>query len=210
MGGPYPLVTVRGCQRNPRHSLPVCGFLPQGSHDLSNWVDLKRHANDTTVKVPGQYASWPVIGPAAATPYRAFRLLLTAPNASPNPASRYNFCLSNVEFYGFMYKGSGAGGGWAASAAAAAVVAAAVGQSAGASSSSVSAAPQPAAAAAVSGCTASVGSCSTGAESNGGGGGGASGSSSNSTPVGSAANSAGTGAALSTELQDASLDGHTK
>ncbi|KAG2440290.1 hypothetical protein HXX76_004401 [Chlamydomonas incerta] len=193
----------------------------QGSHDLTNWVDLKRHANDTTVKVPGQYASWPVIGPAAATPYRAFRLLLTAPNASPNPASRYNFCLSNVEFYGFMYKGSGVGGGWAASAAAAAAVAVTVGQSAGKAAASAvpalgAAAAQPAVAAAASagGCADSAGACGTGAESSnsstGGGGGGGSGSSSNSTPVGSAANSDVTGAALSAELQDASIDDHTK
>ncbi|EFJ48857.1 hypothetical protein VOLCADRAFT_48365, partial [Volvox carteri f. nagariensis] len=80
----------------------VRSWVLQGSHDLAVWVDLKRHSNDTTIKVPGQYASWPVIGPAAAVPYRAFRLLLTAPNASPNPASRHNFCLSNLELYGFL------------------------------------------------------------------------------------------------------------
>ncbi len=174
-------------------------------------MDLKRHANDTTVKVPGQYASWPVIGPAAATPYRAFRLLITGPNASPNPASRHNFCLSNVEFYGFMYKGSGAGG-WTASAAAAATVAAAVGQPAAASGG---AARAPVAAAAASQSVAapsangSAASCSTGTESSGGGGGG-SGSSSNSTPVGSAANSVCTGVALSSELHDGAADEHTK
>ncbi|GLI59392.1 hypothetical protein VaNZ11_001258, partial [Volvox africanus] len=92
----------------------VRSWVLQGSHDLAVWVDLKRHSNDTTIKVPGQYASWPVIGPAAAVPYRAFRLLLTAPNASPNPAGRHNFCLSNLELYGFLHKGApsnGAGGG---------------------------------------------------------------------------------------------------
>ncbi|PNH11217.1 BTB/POZ domain-containing protein [Tetrabaena socialis] len=84
----------------------------QGSHDLVTWADLKRHTSDTTIKVPGQYASWPVIGPAAAVPYRAFRLLLTGPNASPNPAARQNFSLSNLELYGYLHKGgSGSGSG---------------------------------------------------------------------------------------------------
>ncbi|KAG2455054.1 hypothetical protein HYH02_000879 [Chlamydomonas schloesseri] len=185
----------------------------QGSHDLSNWVDLKRHANDTTIKVPGQYASWPVIGPAAATPYRAFRLLLTAPNASPNPASRYNFCLSNVELYGFMYKGSGAGGGWAASAAAAAASAAvaALGQPAGAGGGTAATAGAVAGAQ-PNGGVGSTASCSTSADSSssGGGAGGGSSSSSNSTPVGSAANSTGTGAALSAELHDGAVDEPTR
>ncbi|KXZ51612.1 hypothetical protein GPECTOR_12g576 [Gonium pectorale] len=125
----------------------------QGSQDLGTWVDLKRHSNDTAIKLPGQYASWPVIGPAAAVPYRAFRLLLTAPNASPNPASRNNFCLSNLELYGFLHKGgnaatNGAGGGGGggngvtaaaavATPAAAAAVGAALAPAAGAPSAAV-------------------------------------------------------------------------
>jgi hypothetical protein len=49
----------------------------QGSVDGSHWVDLRRHVGDATLQLPGQYASWPVTGPAAAVPFRAFRVLLT-------------------------------------------------------------------------------------------------------------------------------------
>jgi hypothetical protein len=42
----------------------------QGSTDLVNWVDLERHTGDGTIKKPGQYASWPVLGPAAQAAYR--------------------------------------------------------------------------------------------------------------------------------------------
>ncbi|KAG2483203.1 hypothetical protein HYH03_017937 [Edaphochlamys debaryana] len=119
----------------------------QGSNDLVTWVDLKRHAGDTSIKLPGQYASWPVIGPAAAVPYRAFRLLLTAPNASPNPASRHNLCLSNLEFYGFLHKGGGA--------AAAATAAAATAAESGAASGSGA----EAGAAAAAGAAPGVGPC---------------------------------------------------
>jgi hypothetical protein len=51
----------------------------QGSNDLQHWLDLRRHADDTTIRLPGQYGSWPVSGPAACMPFRAFRLLLTGP-----------------------------------------------------------------------------------------------------------------------------------
>jgi hypothetical protein len=51
----------------------------QGSNDLQHWLDLRRHTGDTTIRLPGQYGSWPVGGPAACMPFRAFRLLLTGP-----------------------------------------------------------------------------------------------------------------------------------
>jgi hypothetical protein len=52
---------------------------PQGSNDLHTWLDLRRHRGDSTIRLPGQYGSWPVTGPAASMPFRAFRLLLLEP-----------------------------------------------------------------------------------------------------------------------------------
>lgn len=56
-----------------------CFVCRQGSNDLQHWLDLRRHTDDTTIRLPGQYGSWPVAGPAACMPFRAFRLLLTGP-----------------------------------------------------------------------------------------------------------------------------------
>ncbi len=109
MDSPHAAAAAPAAKSTSHTLLPRRPMHPQGSSDLTTWVDLKRHANDTTIKVPGQYASWPVIGPAAAVPYRAFRLLLTGPNASPNPATRNTFSLSNLELYGYLSKG-GSGG----------------------------------------------------------------------------------------------------
>ena len=44
-------------------------------------MDLRRHRDDASIRRPGQLASWPVVGPAASAPYRAFRLLLEGPTA---------------------------------------------------------------------------------------------------------------------------------
>lgn len=74
----------------------------QGSPDCQHWVDLRRHTSDTTIRQPGQYASWPVTGPAASVPFRAFRIVLTGPTASlTNP---WNLSLSYFEFYGYMHR----------------------------------------------------------------------------------------------------------
>ena len=67
---------------------------------MSAWVDLRRHVNDASLRKPGQYASWAVLGPAASTPYRAFRLLLEGPTTSAT--SPHTFCLSNLELYGYL------------------------------------------------------------------------------------------------------------
>lgn len=86
-----------------RHSLPRRA---QGSNDLQHWLDLRRHDNDGSIRLPGQYASWPVSGPAAALPFRAFRLLLLGPTQSAtNP---WAFCLSHFELYGYFFKLDGA------------------------------------------------------------------------------------------------------
>lgn len=74
----------------------------QGSVDLRTWVDLRRHTNDSSIRKPGQYAAFPVSGPAASFPYRAFRVILTGPTASPTVP--WNFCLSYFELYGYLYK----------------------------------------------------------------------------------------------------------
>ena len=95
----------------------------QGSNDGVTWADLRRHIGDGTIRMPGQYASWAVSGPAAAVPYRMFRLLLVGPN--PEAANKHHVCLSYWELYGYLYKrtvaaAAGPAGGAAAAAAAAA------------------------------------------------------------------------------------------
>jgi hypothetical protein len=74
----------------------------QGSNDLAHWLDLRRHLHDSTIRLPGQYGSWPISGPAASMPFRAFRLLLLGPTQSNS--SPWAFCLSHWELYGYFYK----------------------------------------------------------------------------------------------------------
>ncbi len=80
--------------------------LLQGSNDLKSWVDLRRHINDASIRLPGQYGSWPVVGPAASLPCRAFRVLLSGPTLSATDP--WNFCLSSMELYGYFYRDEGA------------------------------------------------------------------------------------------------------
>jgi hypothetical protein len=65
-------------------------------------VDLQQHINDATIKMPGQYGSWPVLGPAASVPLRAFRLLLAGPTTST--VSPHNLCITHLELYGYFYQ----------------------------------------------------------------------------------------------------------
>eukprot|EP00877_Chromochloris_zofingiensis_P008432 jgi/Chrzof1/3842/Cz13g10230.t1 len=84
----------------------------QGSHDLEDWVDLRSHVNDSSIRLPGQYATWPVMGRNAAVPYRAFRIWLAAPTCSAT--SPWNLCISYLELYGYFYhnqEGSSGEGG---------------------------------------------------------------------------------------------------
>ena len=76
----------------------------RGSRDLRHWVDLRRHVADASLARPGQFASWPVAGPAARLAYRAFRLVLLGPTASA--AAPWNFALGGVEFYGHFFAAS--------------------------------------------------------------------------------------------------------
>ncbi len=74
----------------------------QGSRDSEHWTTLRSHVNDTSISMPGQYASWPVFGHAASLPYRAFRLLLIGPSAS----DPHTLALSNLELYGYLFRAS--------------------------------------------------------------------------------------------------------
>jgi hypothetical protein len=86
----------------------------QGSADGAAWADLRRHEDDGALCRPGQYASWPVGGPAAAAAFRRFRVLLLRPNAAaPNPR---HVSLSWIELYGNLYLADTRGEGGAAAA----------------------------------------------------------------------------------------------
>ncbi|GAA0177007.1 hypothetical protein LIER_29643 [Lithospermum erythrorhizon] len=72
----------------------------QGSMDGKNWTNLRIHENDQTLSKPGQFASWPVIGPNALLPFRYFRVMLTAPTADDtNP---WSCCTCFLELYGYF------------------------------------------------------------------------------------------------------------
>ena len=82
----------------------------QGSKDGVDWVELTRHEGDATFTLPGQYASWPVVGAAATIPYRRFRVCsIDHPNASSstsgggNVHAGYKVYLSYMELYGNFY-----------------------------------------------------------------------------------------------------------
>ncbi|GAX79048.1 hypothetical protein CEUSTIGMA_g6488.t1 [Chlamydomonas eustigma] len=94
----------------------------QGSSEGSEWIDLRRHRSDVSIRKPGQSMSWPVLGPAASTPYQSFRILLEGPTADstaslsysasssvlPAAASKgWNLCISNMELYGYLFICSG-------------------------------------------------------------------------------------------------------
>ena len=75
----------------------------QGSTDGGGWVDLREHKKDYSVSMPGQSASWAVTSHAASMPYRLFRVLLRAPNASL-VGKGSTFHLSLFELYGHFFK----------------------------------------------------------------------------------------------------------
>ncbi len=64
------------------------------------WVDLRCHERDSTLALPGQFASWPVPGrPGTAAACRLFRILLTGPNA----AGTGDLSVSCLELYGYLF-----------------------------------------------------------------------------------------------------------
>ncbi|KAI9200663.1 hypothetical protein LWI28_011349 [Acer negundo] len=73
----------------------------QGSLDGRTWTNLRDHENDQTLCKPGQFASWPVIGPNALLPFRFFRVVLTGPTTdASNPL---NLCICFLELYGYFH-----------------------------------------------------------------------------------------------------------
>ena len=101
----------------------MCFGPHQGStgDEGSEWVDLRRHIMDGTIRKPGQMASWPVLGPQASVPFRVFRLMLEGPtpavagsacaadvgsggsSVGGGSAASYNFSISNLELYGYLH-----------------------------------------------------------------------------------------------------------
>ncbi|PON60550.1 Voltage dependent potassium channel [Parasponia andersonii] len=76
-------------------------WIIQGSLDGKTWTNLRIHENDQTVCKPGQFASWPVVGPNALRPSRFFRVVLTGPTTDvSNP---FNLCICFLELYGHFH-----------------------------------------------------------------------------------------------------------
>lgn len=82
----------------------------QGSERGDGWVDLRRHTSDNTIKMPGQFGSWPVNGRVATRLFCQFRvLLLPGPGAAAtNPGE---LALSSFELYGYLSTGATAPAG---------------------------------------------------------------------------------------------------
>ena len=75
-------------------------MLLQGCEEGGAWVDLRRHEQDCSLALPGQFASWPVASPpGGSAAFRAFRILLTGPNAAGAP----DLHLSSWELYGYLF-----------------------------------------------------------------------------------------------------------
>ncbi|RCV19754.1 hypothetical protein SETIT_4G001000v2 [Setaria italica] len=74
----------------------------QGSMDGRNWTSLRVHEEDATICHPGQFASWPVVGPPALLPFRFFRVALTGPAAGGSVSNAWNLCICFLELYGYL------------------------------------------------------------------------------------------------------------
>ncbi|KAK8956097.1 BTB/POZ domain-containing protein [Platanthera guangdongensis] len=72
----------------------------QGSMDGEKWTNLVEHENDHTICRPGQFASWPVLGPNSLLPFRLFRVVLTG--AATGESNTWNLCICFIEFYGYF------------------------------------------------------------------------------------------------------------
>ena len=77
----------------------------QGSQDGKTWNVLRAHSNDQTLKMAGQYASWPIPKHAACIAFRFFRLYqgssadLAEPAHLRSPQGR-QMSLAYLELYG--------------------------------------------------------------------------------------------------------------
>ncbi|CAN6172082.1 unnamed protein product [Urochloa humidicola] len=76
-------------------------WVVQGSMDGRNWTSLRVHEDDTTICHPGQFASWPILGPPALLPFRFFRVALTGP-AAVSVTNAWNLCICFLELYGYF------------------------------------------------------------------------------------------------------------
>lgn len=73
----------------------------QGSVDGVSWKTLISHSNDQTLKMSGQYASWPIRDHGNGYRFRYFKVLQTVPNSSaPNPT---HVSLSHFDLYGDFF-----------------------------------------------------------------------------------------------------------
>ena len=79
----------------------------QGSQNGKTWNMLRAHSNDQTLKMAGQYASWPIPKYAACIAFRFFRLYqgssadLAEPASLPYPQGR-QMSLTYLELYGCL------------------------------------------------------------------------------------------------------------
>jgi len=74
--------------------------LMQASQDGKAWSTLRIHRKDQTLKMAGQYASWPVTGYAACISFRYYRLFQGSSPASSAGQSRRQLSLAYLELYG--------------------------------------------------------------------------------------------------------------
>ncbi|QLE54834.1 hypothetical protein [Nostoc sp. TCL26-01] len=66
----------------------------QGSNNGIDWIDIHSQTNNTTLNNPFDWLRVSVTG--VTTAYKIFKLVMTAPNS----AGTYEFCCSELEFYG--------------------------------------------------------------------------------------------------------------
>ena len=79
----------------------------QGSQDAKAWSTLKVHSNDHTLKMAGQYASWPVTGHAACMAFRFFRVYQSCSSGPCLHQSSRHLALTYFELYGHFGVDSG-------------------------------------------------------------------------------------------------------
>ena len=107
LGEHHRLRCTRYCLRHDGSADFLRDWCLQGSSDGFNWETLILHTNDQTLRMSGQYASWPVrkCGRESQNTHRYFRIFQTVPNAiAPNPT---HVSLSNIDLYGdFFFQGS--------------------------------------------------------------------------------------------------------
>ncbi|KAF6143216.1 hypothetical protein GIB67_035630 [Kingdonia uniflora] len=76
-------------------------WILQGSLEGNNWRDLRVHEKDQTICKPGQFASWPIIGPNLVLPIILFKVLLMGSTTSDSIP--WNICICFLELYGYFH-----------------------------------------------------------------------------------------------------------